>query len=566
MNRIPDTGTLKDLRDLLGLVFIRALPQGSRARQIAEQAADPSNSDSYLRGASEFERAAETLRQLPGSSADGTIRFRDASDGALTTAGSVVAQWQKATADRTTLFEGLGARGATILVVQIDGVDLKTLWQDDASGEPLRAQGSAGATVRVFETTPSLNVPKQPDLDNGVIIIERGEQVSVKRRGNTSRRDAKVNVSVYLDRDEKAGIPRHLCLLNSIRDPSYQRVRLAFDFLGLAGCPFRPSIYSELTLNGAYYGTYVALPPVDEYHFNKLLPGVKHRAIFKGQYGDLPGGAPLALRGKRGADYFTPNSRPDGRSYEPWLDTHDSDYDALARFITAFHSRDPASAAFVDTVRMILDAEQFLRTMAVINLLGSWDTYYLNSQNYYLHLAVDDSPDILPCATFFPYDIDSVLGLSWPGQKRAWQDKDILFRDTEVGDVPLITKMLANSTFQAYYLDFVEWFVNKHFNLDHVRAYQASQWKVLEQSVYLESGTPYGKPNTGRPWSNDQIYHAAVLNETLSANQGPLVGIRVDGIEPFVTGRCNKALGQLAGMTRLKSGVDFDSQNWKLPA
>ncbi len=212
----------------------------------------------------------------------------------------------------------------------------------------------------------------------------------------------------------KFGIPRQLCLSNSIRDPSYQRIRLAFDLLGLAKCPVRPSIYAELTLNGTYFGTYVAMPPMDEYHFEELLPGVKHRAIFKGNYGDLPGGAPLALRGNHGSDYFTPNSRPESRSYEPRLDTADSDYESLASFITAFHSQDPASAAFVDTVRNILDVERFLRTMAVINLLGSWDTYYLNSQNYFLHLAVDDLGKNLPFATFSLNDVDSLLGVSWP--------------------------------------------------------------------------------------------------------------------------------------------------------
>ena len=566
MDRIPDTGTAKDLKGLLKSVFISALPKDSRARQIAEAADDPVNVDSFLRGKAEFDRAAAALQQLPDSSENGKIRFRDTNQDRLTSAGMVVAQWQKATADRGTIFSGVGALGPTILVVQVDGVDLNTLWKDDEFGDPLKADGNAGASVRVFETAPSLNLPKQPDLDNGVIIVEHGEQVSVKRRGNTSQRDSKVNISVYLDNDEESGIPRQLCLSNSIRDPSYQRIRLAFDLLGLANCPVRPNIYAELTLNGAYYGTYVAMPPMDEYHFKELLPGVKHRAIFKGNYGDLPGGAPLAMRGNHGSDYFTPNSRPGSRSYEPRLDTPDSDYESLASFITAFHSKDPTSAAFVDTVRKILDVERFLRTMVVVNLLGSWDTYYLNSQNYFLHLAVDDPAHNLPFATFTLNDVDSLLGVSWPGQKRNWQNKDLLFHGTEIGKIPLITSLLANAKFQNYYLDFMEWFVNKHFNVENIRSIQARRWSILEQSVYLESDAPFSNPNTGRPWANDQVYRASILGDSLTADQGPLAGIRVDGIETFVNARCKKVLGQLAGMPRASSGVDFDSNNWSLPA
>ncbi|HAP39749.1 MAG TPA: hypothetical protein DCQ94_08315, partial [Nitrospira sp.] len=469
--------------------------------------------------------------------------------------------------DRTTIFSGTGPLGATILVVQVDGVDLSTLWKDDEFGEALKANGKAGASVRVFETRPALVRQKQPDAENGVIITEQGEQVSVKRRGNTSRWDPKVNISVYLDDDEESGIPRQLNLLNSLRDPSYHRVRLAFDLLGLARCPVRPNMYAELTLNGKYYGTYVAMPPMDQYHFETCLPGVTHRAIFKGNYGnDLPGGASLELRGKLATDYFEPGSRPESRTYEPRLDTPDSDYAALASFLTAFHSNEPASVPFVDGARKIMDVEGFLRTMAVVNLLGSWDTYYLNSQNYFLHLAVGDSSTQPPFATFFLNDLDSLLGVSWPGQKRNWQDKDLLYRGREIGKLPLITKLLANDIFRNYYVDFMEWFVARHFNVGRVRLLQAPYWSVLEQSVYLEADTPFGAAHTGRPWTNDQVYRAAVLDQALTSEQEPLKGIRVDGIDGFVAARCKKVLAQIAGMTRSHSGVDFDSANWSLPA
>jgi hypothetical protein len=109
----------------------------------------------------------------------------------------------------------------------------------------------------------------------------------------------------------------------------------------------------------------------------------------------------------------------------------------------------------------------------------------------------------------------------------------------------------------------MEWFINRHFNLAGVQAIEASRWRILEQSVYLESSTPFGAPHTHRPWSNDQVYRASVLSQGLSANQGPVAGIRVDGIQPFVDARCKKVLGQLTGMARTRSAVDFDSGNWR---
>jgi len=170
MDRIPDSGTTKDIRNLVKSVFIPALPKDSRARQIAEEAHDPASADSFLRGKAEFDRAAAALKLLPDSSEGGKIRFRLAGQETLTQAGMVVALWQKAAEDRTTIFSGTGALGSTILVVQVDGVDLDTLWKDDEFGEALKANGNAGASVRVFETRPALSLPKQPDPDNGVII------------------------------------------------------------------------------------------------------------------------------------------------------------------------------------------------------------------------------------------------------------------------------------------------------------------------------------------------------------------------------------------------------------
>jgi hypothetical protein len=224
MDRIPDSGTTKDIRNLVKSVSIPALPKDSRARKIAEEAHDPASGDSFLRGKAEFERAAAALMLLPDSSENGKIRFRLPGQETLTQAGMVVALWQKAAEDRTTIFSGTGALGPTILVVQVAGVDLNTLWSDDEFGEALKANGNADASVRVFETQPALVLPKRPDPDNGVIIAEQGEQVSVKRRGNTSRWDPKVNISVYLDDDEESGIPRQLNLINSLRDPSYRRI------------------------------------------------------------------------------------------------------------------------------------------------------------------------------------------------------------------------------------------------------------------------------------------------------------------------------------------------------
>jgi CotH kinase protein len=553
--------TAKQLRDGLHSVFIMGLTEGSSARKIAEQAAGATNS--YLRGKDVFGRAFEDLVALPDSNSGGQLRLKS-TNGAPTQAGGIVAEWQKVSADRTTLFDGIGATGPTIFEVQVNGIDAASLWQEDQNKDPRVVKGGSGASMAFFETTPSLRADKKPDAANGVFQALQGEEVSVKRRGNTSRWDRKINLSIALDDDPESGFPKQLNLLNCIRDPSYERVRLSWFFMAEAKCPAEPRAYAELTLNGEYRGTYVAMPPPDGYFFQTLFPKTQKRAVFRAQYGDIPGGATLEYRGPKGTDYFTPGSNPSSRTYESRLDTEDDSYDALAQFVATVcnNSKAPTTEAFAEDVLKVFDVEGFLRVMAVINLLGAWDNYYLNAQNYLLHLSLDGAT---PYVTFCPYDMDSVLGVSWPGQKRNWQEKDVLFRGSELGNVVLVKRLLQNTLFRAYYCDFMAWFVEARFTPEVIAQQRSQLWKVLEQSVYLESSAPWGSPPTFRPWTNDEVYRHAVLNQAFDApGSSAVAGLQVLGIGDFVQTRRKTVAAQLKAETLGKSGVDFTSKRWSL--
>ena len=125
--------------------------------------------------------------------------------------------------------------------------------------------------------------------------------MSVRNGGaNTSRWDRKINLTMLLDGDPASGFPKQLNLLNCIRDPAYERVRLSWFLMAAARCPAEPGVYAELTLNGEDYGTYVAMPSPDDYYFQTLFPGTQQLALFRGQYGDIAGGATLECRGPNG--------------------------------------------------------------------------------------------------------------------------------------------------------------------------------------------------------------------------------------------------------------------------
>jgi hypothetical protein len=129
----------------------------------------------------------------------------------------------------------------------------------------------------------------------------------------------------------------------------------------------------------------------------------------------------------------------------------------------------------------------------------------------------------------------------------------------------LVKQLLQNPLFRAYYCDFMAWFLEARFTPEVIDKRRSELWKVLEQSVYLESKTPWGMPDTFRPWTNDEVYRHAVLNQPFDAPASSAVaGLQVLGISDFVNTRRNTVANQLKAESIGDSGVDFASNQWSL--
>lgn len=591
MQKIPTHVTAKDLRKALGSVALPELPEGSDARRVGEEinegADDPlSEGDSYLRGKVEFAEAQRVLERIDGDGDDAKVRLVDGR-GRLTEAGKIYKAWMDATADRGDLFDGLGIHGdPKILRINIDGIDLSDLWSNDHRGDPRKCYAGPSTSVSIFEVSPHLQHAKVPEEANGILIYAEGEDaVSVKRRGNMSVNDPKPQLSIYVDRDSKSGVPKKIKLVNMIRDPSYQRLHLAWDLLDRARVPTQPRTFSELNMNGKHYGTYVAMPPLDRDHFETMFGerGDGDAAIFKANWSDL---GPATLRYVEGDDtgrQYMRSRNPDNRTYEPREDTPDADYRYLAKFIETLNAVDLRDAdgrriqgperfnttEFRKAMEETMDVYTFLRSAAMFNLLGSWDTYYRTPSNYYLHIEKHKGPneEAKPYVRFHPYDMDNTFGTSWPGTRRQWHEKSIYFGkagghgpDPEVGDIRLVEVLLNNDDFRAYYTDFMHYMVHSHFKPEVIDEMQADLWNILERSAYLESDTEHGATHTGRPWTNRQVYEAGALDWEQWGFGG---AFKAEGIPHFVRMRRENVLAQLAEQQIGESGVDFfHSDDW----
>jgi len=177
-----------------------------------------------------------------------------------------------------------------------------------------------------------------------------------------------------------------LLLNNTPQDPSMLRTCLAYDYFRRAGVPAPRCGFSHVTVNDEDMGIYASVQAVDE-HFLSEHFGDSDIPLFEGTLSDLR---------------------------EGWTATFDPDSDAadhalLEPLVAAVETGD------FDTIDAVIDVEAFVRFWVAEAMVGHWDGYGWNTNNYFLVLHPDDGR-----AHFVPWGPDAAWS-SWnPGGGLDW--------------------------------------------------------------------------------------------------------------------------------------------------
>lgn len=156
----------------------------------------------------------------------------------------------------------------------------------------------------------------------------------------------------------------------------------------------------------AYYGVYEMLEAVDERYLKarKEKFGSDDHFLWKCAYGaDLNSDDP---------DRFWNDEEAGTNNYPYTLKTATDNFasaeEQIIDFIRKLRGKsDDSFAAWIPTVT---DVELLLRTYAVNVVVGMWDDYWCNQNNYYLYFNSSDKYDYK--FFFIPYDYDNTLGTS----------------------------------------------------------------------------------------------------------------------------------------------------------
>jgi spore coat protein H len=190
----------------------------------------------------------------------------------------------------------------------------------------------------------------------------------------------RVELDAFVDKQGTSGTS-DLTLNNSLSDPTYLHQCLAYRLFVRAGFPASRCGFAQVTVNGQDFGTYVNVEPVKKPFL---------RAHFSDASGDLYEGTladfhPVWLGG-----------------LEKKTNTSEPPSELLTGLADALLLED--DSAFLAALPDYLDVDGYFRFWAMESLLGHWDGYAGNNNNFFLYL--DPSSGKL---SFIPWGTDTTF-------------------------------------------------------------------------------------------------------------------------------------------------------------
>lgn len=273
--------------------------------------------------------------------------------------------------------------------------------------------------------------------------------VGIRIRGNTSRDAKKKSFKLSFNEYEKGKNFYNIERMNingEHNDPSIIRSKLCWNLFHKIGLESSRAAHAALYINGEYNGLYISVELIDEEFVKKNFSDDSGN-LWKCLY-------PADLTFK-GTDPNVYKYRAAFPAYELTTNETVGDYSQLAHLINIINNS--ASSAFQDSLESILSIESFLKYQTVDILVGQWDDYWSNQNNYYLYYEPASKK-----FHFIPYDYDNTFGISW--QTVDWTQADpYKFPRITGGGRPLIDKMLAVPQYRDLYSHFLKFYVENVF-------------------------------------------------------------------------------------------------------
>ncbi len=404
----------------------------------------------------------------------------------------------------------------------------------------------------VDNPTPSLTVDAVEYIPCSIIISNSINGLThvvtdtlIRYKGNTTFDKPKKQYRIKFSDDNEFYGYRRINLHSEWKDATLMREKLVYDFMNYAGvlAPRANHVRVYIDSNGdgtgyTYNGLYTMVEAIDKIfvkHHIAVMTNVgnmyKSYYGIKGSHGS--GFADLQKLGSgTGSDYRGGNGfakQVNARAYRLRTneDLYMEDYSDLATLINAI---DTGGASLATR----LDVEGFLDWLAVNTLVGGWDNYWKNQQNYYLYNRENSG-----YWHWIAWDYDNSLGNNFQDHNGFHIESEDIYYSSHVNNV-LIHKVLAVSAWKTYYTNRLQELITGYFNTTDMNA----RIDALKSDIQTYALADNQKQYTDGEWSGN-------INSTIItySDEDGVFGNQAHhlGIKDYISQRVASVQSQLGG-------------------
>lgn len=311
--------------------------------------------------------------------------------------------------------------------------------------------------------------------------MEEVKDVGIRLRGNTSRskykKAFKVSFNTFVPGRDFHNLEK-LNLNAETNDPSMLRSKLSWELFRYLGVPACRVNHVLLYINSNFYGVYINTEHIDEKFIGSRF-GNNDGNLYKCLWP-----ADLTFRGE---DYNAYKFEQDGRrAYELHTNVGWDDYRDIADLITDL--KNAGISDFTEIMEPIINIQQYLKVMAVDIMIGNWDGYIGNQNNYYLYRDEETGR-----FEYIPYDLDNTFGIDW--LNLDWTERSIYNWDRD--ERPLYEKILSVDKYKAQFTNYIVslagFMESAEFNDFMARIKeQIRPWVILDPFYPLDWGYSFG--------------------------------------------------------------------------
>lgn len=304
-------------------------------------------------------------------------------------------------------------------------------------------------------------------------------------------------------------------------DATYAREIYCYDLFKRFGCWTAPrASYCRLNIkikgdaNPAYFGVYAMIENIDEIYINS------HQEQWGNGIGYL---WKAGWSGNNNANFYSTNimgvedvSLDASKSiyYAYDLKTRKEELDGAKAELTEFiqNLKNKTGESFENWIVQKMDVELFLKTYATNVVVGMWDDYWVNGNNFYFYFASNGK------AYFIPYDYDNTLGTSLLVSNSGTQNP--LFWGN-MNNRPLVTKILSVPKYKTLYKNYISELVNSNNDLFNAK-YSINRIQNWHNKIspYISNDTGEDMIIEDKPasWGNQPNYRLKSGNDKGGSN------------------------------------------------